>query len=239
MIIINDLKSLAVQDVNIKKPIKYSQNNIVHFDIYNKNEPLLLLTPSFQIMQKYSNKCIKFLDSQSFLEELSFIFSELINKVKNNNSYIDLFHKKKLYSVLEENNTILRCNTICEFDTTVFDFNASQISLDNLKLTDNVRLILYVKNIWVNDTHYGFNIKLSQIQRLEPLGLNMFIGLTLNSKPTPPPPPPPPNKLVTNTLTIKQIKKNEKSVKTNASVRPSLPDILNSIKKLRKTNLLS
>jgi hypothetical protein len=118
----------------------------------------------------------------------------------------------------------------------VFDFNASQISLDNLKLTDNVRLILYVKNIWVNDTHYGFNIKLSQIQRLEPLGLNMFIGLTLNSKPTPPPPP---NKLVTNTLTIKQIKKNEKSVKTNASVRPSLPDILNSIKKLRKTNLLS
>jgi hypothetical protein len=190
-------------------------------------------------MQKYSNKCIKFLDSQSFLEELSFIFSELINKVKNNNSYVDLFHKKKLYSVIEENKTILRCNTICEFDTTVFDFNASQISLDNLKLTDNVRLILYVKNIWVNDTHYGFNIKLSQIQRLEPLGLNMFIGLTLNSKPTPTPPPPPPNKLVTNTLTIKQIKKNEKSVKTNASVRPSLPDILNSIKKLRKTNLLS
>jgi hypothetical protein len=239
MIIINDLKSLAVKDLNIKKPIKYSQNNIVHFDIYNKNESLLLLTQSFQIMQKYSNKCIKFLDSQSFLEELSFIFSKLINKVKNNNSYVDLFHKKTLYSVIEENNTILRCNTICEFDTTVFDFNASQISLDNLKLTDNVRLILYVKNIWVNDTHYGFNIKLSQIQRLEPLGLNMFIGLTLNYKPLPTPPPPPPKKVVTNTSTIKQIKKNEKSVKTNASVRPSLPDILNSIKNLRKTNLLS
>ena len=72
-------------------------------------------------------------------------------------------------------------------------------------------------------------MKLSQIQRIEPLGIQRQI-MCLKVNPSIPIPPP---------LKMKSEEKPENQIPKLKIVRPSLVDILNSRGKLRKTNLLS
>jgi hypothetical protein len=196
------------------------------FDIYYKNEYLLIDLSGKQIVSK--RRDIAVIDSTvPHMSQLEQLIASVLERVRTNSKYREHFENKMMYRMIENN--IMTFKNVCEYDTTVFDMTDGQIDLSRLKANDNVRLLIYIKNIWVNERFYGINIKLSQIQRMEPMGLNKY----LFANPRIPPPPKPPLKLM---------KKNPEPIsnpKNNKIVRPSLIDILKSREKLRKTNLLS
>ena len=217
--------------INIKKPIEYPKNEFVVFDIYYNNNYFLILLNNVQICHKGNNN-IRFIETNSCINEIKNIVNDTINRVKENEKYKELFKKKEFYSMIEDNKVIHFKNN-CEDDIRVFDIEQNEIKCDRLRTNDNVSLIIYLKNIWINEKYYGMNIKLSQIQRKEPVGLKTNFFMRNITKLSIPPPPPPPVKR--EQQRTQEIKKKEKEL----VVRPSLADILNSRKKLRKTNLLS
>lgn len=211
--------------INIKKPISYPKDEMTVFDIYYNNDIFLILLNFVQVCQK--GKHIKFIESTNNINHLQNILNNIITRAKESKKYSHLFSKKEWYNMIEDN-VMLHFKNICEYDTRIFDIENTPIDFDKIKKNDNVSLIVYVKNIWINDKYYGINMKLSQVQRREPLGLSksLFPVSALQTPSIPPPPPPPPNA--------------RRPLKPKIEiVRPSLKDILNSREKLRKTNLLS
>lgn len=223
------LKDVCVRSMNIKRPIIQSNNHntrAVIFDIYYKNEYLLIDLSGKQIVSK--RRDISVIDSTvPHMSQLEQLIASVLDRVRTNSKYREHFENKMMYRMIDDN--IMTFKNVCEYDTTVFDMMEGRIDLVRLKPNDNVRLLIYIKNIWINERFYGINIKLSQIQRMEPMGLNKY----LFANPRIPPPPKPPPILM---------KKNPEPIsnpKNNKIVRPSLTDILKSREKLRKTNLLS
>lgn len=229
-IVVTNVSDVNQSQINIKKPIEYPKNELVVFDIFYNNNCFLMLLNNVQICHKGNN--LKFIETNSCINDIKNIVDNTINRVKENKKYKEYFEKKEYYSMIEDDKVINFKNN-CEYDTRVFDIEQNEITYERLKRYDNVSLIIYLKNIWINEKYYGINIKLSQIQRKEPVGLktNFFIK-NIPKIPIPPPPPPPVKSGKQEKL---DIKKKEKEL----VVRPSLADILNSRKKLRKTNLLS
>lgn len=225
------LKDVCAKSANIKKPFiaqSHPHNTrTVVFDIYYKNEFLLIDLPGKQILSK-RGRDISFVDSTvSHMTQLELLVESVLERVRTNSKYQLYFENKTMYRMIE--NKGITFKNVCEYDTSVFDMMEGQIDLSRLKANDNARLLIYIKNIWANESFYGINIKLSQIQRLEPMGLNKSLFVN----PRIPPPPKPPLMLA---------KKNQERItnpKNNKIVRPSLKDILKSRENLRKTNLLS
>lgn len=229
-IVVTNLSDVNKSQINIKKPIEYPKNKFVVFDIYYNNNYFLILLNNVQICYKGNN--IKFIETNSCMKDIKNVVDNTINRVKDNTKYQEYFKKKEFYSMIEENKVINFKNN-CGYDTRVYDIEQNEIEFDRLKTNDNVSLIIYVKNIWVNEKYYGINIKLSQIQRKEPVGLKTnFFTKGLPKYSIPPPPTPPVKK-------EKQDKEGIKNPKKELIVRPSLTDILKSREKLRKTNILS
>lgn len=228
-ITVTDFSNVNQDQINIKKPIEYPRNALIVFDIYYNNNCFLILLNNVQICQKKNN--LKFIETNSCINEIKNIVDNTIDRVKKNKKYEHLFEKRKYYSMIEDDK-VLNFKNNCEYDTRVFDIEQNTIEFERLKINDNVSLIIYLKNIWINERYFGINIKLSQIQRKEPVGLktNFFIR-SIPKIPIPPPPPPPVKKQKQVKIEIKKIKE--------VVVRPSLADILNSRRKLRKTNLFS
>ena len=229
-ILVTNVSDVNQSQINIKKPIAYPKNELVVFDIYYNNNSFLILLNNVQICNIGNN--LKLIETTNCINNIKNIVDNTIKRVKTNKKYEEHFLNKKFYSMIEDDN-VINFKNICEFDTMVFDIEQNEITYSRLKRYDNVSLIVYLKNIWVNDKYFGMNIKLSQIQRKEPVGLkrNVFIQ-NIVKIPIPPPPPPPMKSEKKKKI---EIKKKEKEL----VVRPSLADILNSRKKLRKTNLLS
>jgi hypothetical protein len=223
---IHRISDINVNNLNIKKPIIYCRNETVLFDIYYRNESLLLDVQGYQICCK--KKHITFVDCVGeTIKQLEHLFNSIIERVKSNSKYKEYFEKKEVYRMIDGN--MITFKNICEYDTVVFDMLKNKIDMVRLKLHDNVRLLIYVKNLWVNDKYFGINIKLSQIQRIEPMGLNICLSKNTNI-PLPPKPP---------QIFVKKSVKQNLNPKNNEIVRPSLNDILKSRGNLRKTNLLS
>ena len=180
-----------------------------------------------------------------------------MKRIQSINEYKTLFCNKKIINILKKQQScrILTIKDVCNIDTVIFDTNNEIIEMKNIKYQDNVRLILYLKNIWVMPDKFGINLKVSQIQRLEPLSLckSLFQNNKLISPTLPPPPPPPPPKIILKktVLQLKQVKEKDSLllyqgdenseqnfVQTAETPRPSLSDIIASKNKLRKTNIL-
>tara|TARA_B100000497_G_C7618690_1_gene371661 strand:+ start:97 stop:795 length:699 start_codon:yes stop_codon:yes gene_type:complete len=229
-IVVTNLSDVNQSQINIKKPIEYPKNEFIVFDIYYNNNYFLILLNNVKICHKGNN--IKFIETNSCISDIKNIIINTINRVKENTKYQEYFKKKEFHSMIEDNKVINFKNN-CEYDTCVYDIEQNEIEIDRLKTNDNVSVIIYVKNIWINEKYYGVNIKLSQIQRKEPVGLKTNFFMRNITKISIPPPPPPPMKR--EQQRTQEIKKKEKEL----VVRPSLADILNSRNKLRKTNLLS
>lgn len=216
--------------INIKKPIEYPKNELVVFDVYYKNNCCLILLNNVQICHKGNN--LKLIETNGCINEINNIINNTITRVKHNEKYKEYFKKKEYYSMIEDDK-VINFKNLCQYDTCVFDIEQNRIEYERLKRNDNVSLIVYLKNIWVNEKYYGMNVKLSQIQRKEPVGLKMnFFNQTVLKIPVPLPPPPPSKEK-------KQENREIKKTENECVLRPSLTDILNSRRKLRKTNLLS
>jgi hypothetical protein len=225
---VSTLQNLCLEKINIKRPLTYPNDEMTIHDVYYKDSPILINIKGLKISMR--NKSIKLMDTLQSLEELQKLIMNIINRVKNNKRYIEMFNKKEYYTMFDSSN-IVHFKNICSYDTTAFNIDNEKIDLERMKKYDNVSVIVYLKNIWINDKYYGVNMKLSQIQRIEPLGIQRQI-MCLKVNPSIPMPPPPP-------LKMKSEEKPENQIPKLKIVRPSLVDILNSRGKLRKTNLLS
>ena len=149
---------------------------------------LLLQTGIMKIISKgyYSQFVIH---DQKFRHILTNMISYILKSIKSKKQYSEYFINKKKCNVFE-NNTLSICNL--EQDINVFDieYNLKGES-DVLSVNDNVRLILYVKNAWINNTSFGLNIKVVQAQFLEPYNIQCCLFKKGIKIPIPPPPPPP------------------------------------------------
>lgn len=260
-----EIDKLNHENVNIKKPYTFKKNfnheEIKTFDVYNENKYLLLLTKTLQIYSK-NNYCLDFVQNKKkgCLHFLDKLLKSIIKRIKAIDEYKPMFDNKNILSNFkyQENCRILTIKDICYKDTCVFDTNNEVIQMENIKVQDNVRLILYIKNIWIKSDSIGINIKVSQIQRLEPLLLckSLFKNIqntnvkNLNPPPIPPPVPPPlinknrifqlKEKKDKNIMLLNQKNENSKQICPLRAIhtRPSLSDIIASKNKLRKTNIL-
>nr|QOI90390.1 hypothetical protein HWQ62_00253 [Pyramimonas orientalis virus] len=188
------LEDVNFDKINIKKPLSYPNCELIVNDLYYNNNSFLLIMGALQICHK-SKTNIKLIDTKQSMENLQNKLVDIINRVRNNKNYIKLFQKKEYHSMFEKPN-VVNFKNICCNDTRAFDLENTPIDLDNLRRGDNVCAVLYLKNIWINERYYGVNMKLCQIQRLEPLGLRKQLVNSFFSAqpvPIPPPPPPPPN----------------------------------------------
>lgn len=221
-----ELLNIKSDDINIKKPLEYPNENTYIFDLYYKNEVLLIPLRNLQICNKGKN--VKCIDTSVCLKELKKVVDNIISRVKGNSKYEELFKNREMYNMILNDSIVINFKNVCEYDTSVFDVDGNVIEMNRLKKGDNVVIVVYVKSLWINDKFYGINLKSSQIHRMEPLGLkkSLFVQkIVLTPKPPPPPPPP----------LQQKVQKRE----INKIVRPSLNDILKSREKLRKTNILS
>lgn len=254
---------VITDDINIKKPLHYYNPNSVGcngkissvllyvYDLYYQNKHFMMLTDRLQV-SFMSHKCVRFTDTKpgTCIYALKGIVEKIVERIRTNDLYRDLFENKEFHSCIDSLGNMITMRDICQRDTIMFDIQGSALPLDRLCYQDNVRLILYFKSVWINEKYYGLNIKVSQIERLEPLGLKKSL-FDSQSKcvrsvpvppPAPPPPPPPPPKAVSRSHHVKAWKVDKKKENRDgapaAVIRPSLVDILNSRNKLRKTNIL-
>jgi hypothetical protein len=234
-----NLQSIHFENINIKKPITYHE--MTSNDVYYEDKPFLIMIKGLQIFQKAKNiKCVDTCQSLDILETLLF---NMVQRVKTNKNYGHLFSKKEYYTMFESNNTV-NFKNVCSYDTSAFDVENNKIDIERMKRGDNVSIVVYLKNIWINAKYYGMNMKICQIQRNEPLGLNKSLFNTNIPSLIPPPPsqipPPPPPPISIHTPIKLNKNQNRQNITTPQikTVRPSLYDILNSRGKLRKTNIL-
>lgn len=240
------ISDIDAASINIKKPtVYYPNDSLTVFDLYCNNKPILILSSRLQICNKRDNM-IRFVDTQntSCLHALASMLRTVIKRLKNTSLYEKMIQTKSYHTLFDDSDNQLQIRDINAKDTIVFDHSYTQIPLHHLEFQDNVKIILYLKNFWINERNYGFNIKVSQILREEPLGITKSLfPHTMHV----PPPPPPPQKMM---LKINKSGNCDNSVKKNLDqmqnplpsslpVRPSLSDIITSKSKLRKTNILS
>jgi hypothetical protein len=211
--------------INIKKPIQNRGN--YYFDIFYKNELLLFQTNITKLISKgYYNEFIMY--DTAFKEKLQQLLGYIYKTIKKNNTYEEYFKGKKQISVFNEN--ILKISNL-EHEIDVYDIEYKlKGGKEALNLQDNVRLILYLKNVWINQSSFGVNLKVVQIQLLEPYNIKVCL-FRRNFNPPPPPPPLPIRKqeiaLQSNDLS------NSKKY-TNMVIRPTLQELLLSKTKLKK-----
>lgn len=205
-----DIDKLDLTKINIKKPYTLKKNNdyeFVSFDLYNSNKPILLMTKTLQIYSK-TNFSLQMIQNtkKGCLNILSKIHNSILERIKSIEEYKKYIINKKIFKIISKHNEsrILSIKNICNIDTVIFNSNNDIININNIKFQDNVRLILYLKNIWIGQNNIGISIKISQIQRLEPLLLYKSLfskeysqqiheESLLPQQLLPPPPPPPPS----------------------------------------------
>jgi hypothetical protein len=225
--------------INIKKPVTYP-HAFTSFDLFHDDKFLL-----FNISKLFVVFCeptsIKFRDVSAKMNtsiKLQSLFDSVINRIKQHSEYSKLISEKKSLKTIVDNS--FKVNNINE-DTVVFDIYGRVIQYTRIQQTDSVSIILYIKSFWVNDSSFGFTLRVSQIKRIEPYGIDHDLtkqSSTLTSfrqhyPPPPPPPPPPPvaNHCKSNTYDEKP---SENKSFFKSIIRPSLSDIISSKQKLKK-----
>jgi hypothetical protein len=229
---INKIEDIQKRDINIKKPIIHS-DAFTLFDVFYKNKFFLVQFDSIQLTNRHTNTFV----STSF-DKLEQLTNTILDRVEQNKHYTSLFSEKTRYKSVSGSH--LRIQNMSILDTIVFDLNGDTIDLNRILPSDDLKLLLYIKHIWINKTQYGCKICVSQILRNEPLGIrdSMFIGMgrfikqtsiiCQNTQPQQPqqPPPPPPH--------------NGRTVKSNdikTAIRPTLSELLTGLKNLKNLKI--
>ena len=180
---------------------------------------------------------------------------KLIERIKLVEAYATLFENREHRSVLCDNDSVLNIRDVSEHDTTIFDLSGNIIDIPRLKFQDKVRLVLYFKSVWVNERYYGLTVKIAQIERTEPMGSKVALfprsvyttPLFPPLPPLPPPPPPPPPPVPKSSrvkhhhiksITSASASTHDTCKRTTGVIRPSVAEIMESMNKLRKTNIL-
>lgn len=232
----NDLNIIKIEEIkdsliNIKKPFQNRGN--YYFDIFYKNELLLFQTNITKLISKgYYNEFIMY--DAVFKDEIQQLLGYIYKTIKKKNIYDEYFKGKKQISVFNEN--VLKISNL-EHDIDVYDIEYKlKGGKEALNLQDNVRLILYLKNVWINQTSFGVNLKVVQIQLLEPYNVKSCL-FRRNFIP----PPPPPLPIIKPEIVSQSNDKSKSQKYTNMVIRPTLQELLLSktkLKKIRERNII-
>ena len=238
---IHMVEHLDCNGFNVKKP--FFSKGIHYFDVFFKNKMFLLQTNMLKVKSK--GRYIQFnVVDENFKNKFSNVMNHLYGILQKNKEYKALIHNKR--NVCSINNNVITFSNL-EEEIDVYDIDYMlKGGKEVLSLHDNVRLILYLKNIWVNDTAYGVNLKIIQLQLLEPYNVKrcLFKNKSIPIPPPPPPPPPPPRQIPSASASRLNISTlhttynnyffNKPRVKTE-TIRPTLSEIITSKEKLKKT----
>lgn len=230
------LDDVELTKINIKTPVRFP-NAYTCFELFYDDTFMLYKLSNLLVIYQEPTT-IKLRDVSSKMKtssQLQEIFDSIIKRIKHHSDYSQLISSKRRYPTIIDN-----CFKIINIneDTVVFDSCSEIIPYTRLKSTDAVSVILYIKSLWVNDTSYGFILRLCQIKRTEPYGIKMELGVTkslFNGIKIPPPPPPPPLAI---RIKNSSLDSNTNPVMTQEKIipimRPSLHDIISSKQKLKK-----
>jgi hypothetical protein len=210
--IIDEISRVDKSKINIKKPT--CRKNCKVFDIYYDSKYFIIQSETLQVCNVYgSNMYLN--GNNKFIAEINKIKAFITNKIK------------KYHNIIIDQTDDIKISSIK--DITLYNVEKIEVNIDSLEIHDNVIALLYFKNIIIynNDT-IVINVKASQMLRNEPFyAKTCLIKHQIYNKHHQPPPPPPPQ----------HGSKSNKSIKTvNCVTRPTLQDIINSRKKLKKIN---
>ena len=260
--------------IKIKKPIKF--NNKIILNLYDGYQDCLLFqSPIMYLPYDYIHndnaiKCIDLCEynDNKFLSFIIILFKKILTKIENFNN--TLFMNKNFFSNIVSNKKnedlkMLRLREVYFSKINVYDNNNNLININKIVKETKIKCILMIKNVWINDNNYGFNIELLQIQNKDFINNNnlfknsddSWTNITIENdldKPMPPPPPPPPPPMLPppppnnsnnfnsniNNLIKTRKNNNKNNTKSNTNNIPTMADVLNQLKsgqiKLRKTN---
>ena len=251
------IDNVCVDHINIKKPVSYSKNGLAVFDLYYQNRFMLVLSDRMHV-SSVNERGLRFVDAKSktCLKQLRTLENRIIERIRMVEPYSSLFREKERHAIVCDTEDALHVRDVCAHDTTVFDLSGEVIGLNRLKFQDSVRLILYLKSVWANERFYGINVKIAQIERSEPMGYKTYLfapngrakgGDIISPShrslvPSPPPPPLPRGPLQSSSVGHKNKRPTSNTHGTHSNrdgvLRPSVEQILESMNKLRKTNIL-
>jgi hypothetical protein len=169
--LILDEKNISNIKFKIKKPFIYGNNTIFELSCTNK---FYLQSPSMLVPFSVNINDIKNTFTLTLCEYKSSIYTENINNIIK--KIIENVTNK--YQKLFENKIYIETLYIQPFNPIMFQFKNSKlddieiynkfkekISLLDILKDDMVTCIYHIKNIWINETHYGIKIELLQLRR--------------------------------------------------------------------------
>jgi hypothetical protein len=215
--------------ITIKKPINYSRDFMV-FDVFYKDKFFLLKMDGIHLTHSsFTTKTF----SANHLEKFFDLKNIIVDKLTKNKRYASCFSEKIPSDKICQSH--IKITNMSLIDTLIFDTNGANIGFERIKPMDKLSIVLYIQSIWTNQTHFGLKCSICQILRSEPFGItkNMFTAGPYSVVPRLIPPPPPPTP--TRSKTIVEITPVVGTV-VGPVVRPSLSELLNSIKLLKPTN---
>ena len=245
--IVYSLEDVQTKRINIKTPVKFP-HAYTCFELFYEDTFMLYKISSLLVIYREPTS-IKLRDVSAKLHttsQLQHIFDSIIKRIKQHSEYSQLISGKRRFPTIIEN--CFKIININNEDTVTFDSYGEMTPYTRIQSTDAVSIVLYIKSLWINETSYGFTLRLCQIKRLEPYGIHMELDITREScsrypnthphTPQPPPPPPPPPTMIrkrtsSDDSNMDSTMKRERPV---SIMRPSLIDIIASKRKLKKVN---
>jgi hypothetical protein len=167
-----DNNSINNCNFKIKKPFFY--NNKITFDLYSENdeniffESLSMIIPFKYILDENSQKLSLTLyeyKSNKYGKKINLILEKIIKCTKKH--YEKLFKEKIFKSpiILNNSTTIFQFNNIRYNEIEIYNKFREKINIKNIETDDRISIIFHLKNIWIQNNKYGFNLDLIQIRR--------------------------------------------------------------------------
>lgn len=248
--------------IKIKKPIKF--NNKIILNLYDEYQDCLLFqSPTMYLPYDFIHndsviKCIDLCEynDNKFINFITILYKKIITKIENFDK--KLFQNKEFLSnIIKKNDNIMfRLKEVYFSRLNIYDTNNRLIDINKIVKETKIKCIFMIKNIWINDNKYGFNLQLLQIQYKDFMNNENLFKNSCNSDnewtnviiekdlslpaPPPPPPPPPPINISKNNIRsgkkdlneiIKERKNNNKNKKEEKKIeKATMADVLNQLK---------
>ena len=245
--------------IKIKKPIKF--NNKIILNLYDEYQDCLLFqSPTMYLPYDYiyNDNVIKCMDlceynDNKFINFITILYKKIITKIETFDK--KLFENKEFFSnIIKKNEKFImfRLKEVYFSRLNVYDTNNTPININKIVKETKIKCIFMIKNIWINDDKYGFNLQLLQIQYKDFLNNENLFKNSSNSDnewtnviiekdipPPPPPPPAPPPPCFPNSQNtgkpqnineiIKERKKNNKKNNKKEITTPTMADVLSQL----------
>lgn len=230
--------------------LNYKKMNIYNNTIKRPCQKIWIITPKLKLLGKIyipnEHKQIALLTIILYeLDEDVMKLKNFITTIENNITlflYNKNYHNLKLKSCIKNSEIFfptitiqlpfVKNNDTLKFNFDIYNINNNKITTDDVESGSYIKVLLELSDVWISEKEYGINWKILQMKNYPEFNFNKCIfndttdtciSNTINNIIPPSPPIPP----------IIKINKNNIE-KQNSSFTPSLEEITNTIKKLKK-----